>query len=324
MVAGADARAGCGSSSQRDPMMWVSHETIYQALYVQGRGELRRELARCLRTGRAKRRAQGRGGRGSPIKDMVMISERPAEADDRAVPGHWEGDLIIGKNGKSAVGTLVERTTRYVLLLHLPGDHDRRDRCATPCATRSPRCPTALRRSLTWDQGIEMAEHAELHRRHRPRRSTSATRTAPGSAAPTRTPTACSASTCPKAPTSPCTPPPTSTHVAGQPQQPPSQDPRMDDTIGKTPGCEPVIMDSRENHDQPQVTARSRELLPAIRRARTSASSSTGAGPGRAGAASGFGEADRVRRDRRERPRHGDRERDTRLPRKTAPRSTHS
>jgi transposase, IS30 family len=144
-----------------DPMMWVSHETIYQALYVQGRGELRRELARCLRTGRAKRRPRGRGENTGRIKDMVMISERPAEAADRAVPGHWEGDLIIGKGCKSAVGTLVERTTRFVLLLHLPRGRDAhlveqamRDAIGT--------LPAELARTITWDQGKEMAYHADF------------------------------------------------------------------------------------------------------------------------------------------------------------------
>jgi transposase, IS30 family len=144
-----------------DPMMRVSHETIYQALYVQGRGELRRELARCLRTGRAKRRPRGRDGRSGHIKGMVMISERPAEAEDRAVPGHWEGDLIIGKDCKSAVGTLVERTTRYVLLLHLPEGRDAR---LVEQAMRAAigTLPAGLARTITWDQGIEMSFHADF------------------------------------------------------------------------------------------------------------------------------------------------------------------
>jgi transposase, IS30 family len=142
-----------------DPMMWVSHETIYQALFVQGRGELRRELARCLRTGRAARRPRGRMDNRGQIRDMVMISDRPAEATDRAVPGHWEGDLIIGKGGKSAVGTLVERSTRYVLLLHLP---DGRDAYSVDQAMRRAiaTLPGEMFRTITWDQGKEMALHA--------------------------------------------------------------------------------------------------------------------------------------------------------------------
>jgi IS30 family transposase len=142
-----------------DPMMRVSHETIYQALYVQGRGELRRELARCLRSGRAKRRPRGRGQHTGQIRDMVMISERPAEAADRAVPGHWEGDLIIGKDCKSAVGTLVERTTRYVMLLHLPAGRDAHlvEQAMRQAITA---LPAGLARTITWDQGKEMACHA--------------------------------------------------------------------------------------------------------------------------------------------------------------------
>src|SRR6476646_635754 len=144
-----------------DPMMRVSHETIYQALYVQGRGELRRELARCLRTGRARRRPRGRDGRSGHIKGMVMISERPAEAGDRAVPGHWEGDLIIGKDCRSAVGTLVERTSRYVMLLHLP---EGRDAHLVEQAMRQAitALPSQLARTITWDQGKEMAAHADF------------------------------------------------------------------------------------------------------------------------------------------------------------------
>jgi IS30 family transposase len=144
-----------------DPMMWVSHETIYQALFVQGRGELRRELARCLRTGRAKRRPRHRPENTGRIKDMVMISERPADAADRAVPGHWEGDLIIGENGRSAVRTLVERATRYVLLLHLP---DGRGAASVDQAMRTAIAglPGELFRTITWDQGKEMACHAQF------------------------------------------------------------------------------------------------------------------------------------------------------------------
>ena len=139
-------------------MMWVSHETIYQSLYVQGRGALRKELAACLRSGRAARRPRGRLERRGHVPNMVMISQRPPEAEDRAVPGHWEGDLIIGKGGASAVGTLVERATRYVLLLHLPDDHGAEAvRVAMTKAIKT--LPDKLWRSVTWDQGKEMAQH---------------------------------------------------------------------------------------------------------------------------------------------------------------------
>lgn len=142
-----------------DPMMWVSYETIYQSLFVQGRGELRRELHRCLRTGRAQRRPRSRLERRGRIPGMVNISDRPAEADDRAVPGHWEGDLIIGQNHGSAVGTLVERTTRYVLLLHLP---DGREAIKVNDAMKQAIAglPAELVRTITWDQGREMCGHA--------------------------------------------------------------------------------------------------------------------------------------------------------------------
>jgi IS30 family transposase len=144
-----------------DPSMHVSHEAIYRSLYVQGRGELRRELTRCLRTGRALRKPRRRTESRGRIPDMVMISERPAEAEDRAVPGHWEGDLIIGANSRSAIGTLVERSTRFVILLHLPDGHGAEAvRDAIVAAMRE--LPEHLRRSLTWDQGSEMARHAEI------------------------------------------------------------------------------------------------------------------------------------------------------------------
>jgi IS30 family transposase len=146
-----------------DTTMTVSHETIYQSLFVQGRGELRRELARCLRSGRTARRHHGqpRPGGGSRIPDMIMISERPAEADDRAVPGHWEGDLLVGKGHASAIGTLVERSTRYTMLLHLP--HGRNAESVRDAMTATIQTlPTSLRRSITWDQGKEMSQHARF------------------------------------------------------------------------------------------------------------------------------------------------------------------
>jgi transposase, IS30 family len=144
-----------------DPMMWVSHETIYQSLFVQGRGELRRELHRCLRTGRAQRRPRSRLERRGHIPEMVMISERPAEVEDRAVPGHWEGDLIIGKNQASQIGTLVERSTGFVQLLHLP-DNRSAEVVADAMITTIKAFPDTLRRTLTWDQGHEMAQHARI------------------------------------------------------------------------------------------------------------------------------------------------------------------
>ena len=143
------------------PEMQVSHETIYQSIYVQGRGALRRELAACLRTGRALRKPRRTGNeRRGRIAGMVNISERPAGADDRAVPGHWEGDLIIG-TGSSAIGTLVERSTRFVLLLHLPAGHGA-DAVAAAMTAAMGTLPAQLRRSLTWDQGSEMAGHLQI------------------------------------------------------------------------------------------------------------------------------------------------------------------
>jgi transposase, IS30 family len=160
-----------------DESMRVSHEAIYQSLYVQGRGALRRELTACLRSGRALRVPRARTRRGkSFVTDEILISERPADAEDRAVPGHWEGDLILGL-GSSAIGTLVERSSRFTMLLHLPpidghpgprvkngpalaghGAAAVRDAIADAITA----LPEQLRRSLTWDQGAEMAQHAQL------------------------------------------------------------------------------------------------------------------------------------------------------------------
>jgi len=161
-----------------DESMRVSHEAIYQALYVQGRGALKRELVACLRTGRALRVPRARvAGRGKGfVTDEVMISQRPAEATDRAVPGHWEGDLILGLD-RSAIGTLVERTSRFTMLLHLPPADDRdapkvkngppvtghgAEQVRDAIAVAITELPEQLRRSLTWDQSAEMAEHAKL------------------------------------------------------------------------------------------------------------------------------------------------------------------
>ena len=146
-----------------DPEMRVSHETIYQSLFVQSRGALRKELHACLRTGRAMRRAKAYTKRGvgqGQIRNMVMISERPAEVADRAVPGHWEGDLIFGKK-MTSIGTLVERHSRYVILLKLPNGHGA-PAVRTAMTKRILTLPAQLRRSITWDQGKEMAEHTQF------------------------------------------------------------------------------------------------------------------------------------------------------------------
>jgi IS30 family transposase len=140
------------------PEMRVSAETIYQSLYVQSRGALRRDLTRYLRTGRALRRpCRQRGQRKNRIPDMINITQRPAQADDRAVPGHWEGDLIIGKRNLTAIGTLVERTTGYTMLVHLP-DGYRPEQVRDALAEKIKGIPDVLRSSLTWDQGPEMRD----------------------------------------------------------------------------------------------------------------------------------------------------------------------
>ncbi len=142
-----------------DPEMQVSHGTIYQSLFVQGRGQLRRELTRCLRSGRTARKPRTAvDGRGR-LPGMVMISDRPAEVEDRAVPGHWEGDLILGEQSRSAVGTLVEHSTRLTLLLHL-GEGKSAENVEVAMREAITALPVSLRRTITWDQGAEMAKHA--------------------------------------------------------------------------------------------------------------------------------------------------------------------
>jgi IS30 family transposase len=145
-----------------DPEMWVHHETIYQALYIQSRGALKRELTTGLRTGRIRRKPHRKTGeRRGQIPDMVMIADRPEEVAERLVPGHWEGDLIIGKNSGSAIGTLVERTTNYTILLHLPDNHGT-DAVTAALVAAMGELPDQLRRSVTWDQGKEMTKHKEV------------------------------------------------------------------------------------------------------------------------------------------------------------------
>jgi IS30 family transposase len=143
--------------------MRVSHETVYQALFVQGKGSLRAEVAQALRCGRRRRRPRGGGdpAKRCPIPGLVSIRDRPAEADDRAVPGHWEGDLVIGKGQASAVVTLAERTTRFCLLIALPEGRTA-GKAAGALAARVLTLPQALRRTLTWDRGLEMAAHASF------------------------------------------------------------------------------------------------------------------------------------------------------------------
>ncbi|WP_219994522.1 IS30 family transposase [Actinokineospora spheciospongiae] len=140
----------------------MSHETIYQALFLQARGELRTQLKLALRTGRARRVPRGSAQpKQARIAGMVNISERPSEVEDRAVPGHREGDMIVGKGGKSQIATLVERSTRFVMLARIPYDR-RADRVSLILARHIGRLPEALRQSVTWDQGVEMAAHAKF------------------------------------------------------------------------------------------------------------------------------------------------------------------
>ena len=147
-----------------DPEMWVSTETIYQSLYVQSRGALRRELTKCLRTGRSLRQPGRHAGQRKSriVRDMVNIAQRPPEADDRRVPGHWEGDLLIGKRNATAIATLVERSSGFAMLVPLP-DGYKPEHVAPALTKKVQTLPDALRRSLTWDQGPEMRDRKRVH-----------------------------------------------------------------------------------------------------------------------------------------------------------------
>ena len=187
-----------------DPEMRVSTETIYQSLYVQSRGALRRDLTAACGPGARCAPCRKPGQRKNRIPDMINVSERPAEADDRAVPGHWEGDLIIGTKNLTAIGTLVERTTGYTMLVHLPDGYEA-EQVRDALAAKIKTLPDRLRASLTWDQGPEMRDWKHVASPPTST-STSATRTHRGSARPTRTPTGCYANTSRKAATCPSTP----------------------------------------------------------------------------------------------------------------------
>ena len=186
--------------------MQISHETIYQTIYVQGRGHVRQDLYRQLSTGRARRVTDGRGrGRNSsPFKDALKISERPAEVADRAVPGHWECDLILGSTASnSAIGTCVERSTRYTMLLHLPNGHSA-DEVAKAMIAAFQDLPAELRRTLTYDRGVEMARYERIQVAI-DTQVFFCDPTRPGSVGQTKTPTGSCATGSPRAPTCPST-----------------------------------------------------------------------------------------------------------------------
>jgi len=197
-----------------DPGLHVSHETIYKTIYLQARGGLKRDLQALTRTGRTIRHPQRSSAqRHGRIKGMVSIWDRPAEALDRTIPGHWEGDLIVGKNGASAIATIVERHSNYLILVRLDPDKNRVEATTDGLIGKLADLPAVLKGSLTWDQGTEMTRHIEIAAMTGIEASTctSPTPTRRGREPRTRTPTGCYASTSPKAPTSRSTTKTTST-----------------------------------------------------------------------------------------------------------------